>query len=111
MYHSIELPHNIPKSSFERDLDFYGLVPEEGEIKNNSIADVLVSLRTAKSKHDMFLFALEVNHRYILKRKENSSKQEIMICGDEICENDDLGKNRYHLLSQAEEALFMSTSA
>ena len=61
---SIELPHTIPKSSFERDLDFYGLGSKEGEIRENSIPTVLASLKDAKTKHDMFLLAIEAHRQY-----------------------------------------------
>ncbi len=42
--HSIELPHTVPRLSFERDLDFYGIVLKEGEIKEKSF-DMIASLR------------------------------------------------------------------
>lgn len=81
--HNIELPPAIPKSSFERDLDFYGLVPEEGGIKYNSITDVMVSLRgerdSSKMKHDMFLFAFEVNHQYTITKPSSDAQESVQI--------------------------------
>ncbi|KAL7498908.1 hypothetical protein ACHAWT_008598, partial [Skeletonema menzelii] len=70
-YGSIELPHTIPKSSFERDLDFYGLGSKEGDIKEKSILAILDSLEDAKMKHDMILFAIEVHHQYAFRSYKN----------------------------------------
>ena len=78
---SIELPHNIPKSSFERDLDFYGLGHKEGEIMEKCFADEIVSSRQdrddakkhlddAQIKYEMHVFAVEVYRQYTLKKKK-----------------------------------------
>lgn len=108
--HSIELPHTIPKSSFERDLDFYGLAPEEGEIKNNSMTDVVESLRNdldrAKKKHDMFLLASEAHHQFLFKKE--SSKTAAKVSVDNVRANLDLGISHSGKLSQAEKDLFLN---
>ncbi len=65
---SLELPPTITMSSFNRDLDYYGLVPEEGAIKHACIGDVLASLQTGKSKYDMFCLAVETHHQYVFKK-------------------------------------------
>ncbi len=105
--HSIELPPTIPKSSFERDLDFYGLVLEEGHIKYNSVVDMLVSLRgdcdSAKSKHDIFLFAISVNHQYTFNKKSSEAQESVQIRVDEL----DSSISRRDL-SEVEKKLFLT---
>jgi hypothetical protein len=108
--HSIELPPAIPKSSFERDLDFYGLVPEEGGIKHNSIADVMVSLRgerdSSKMKHDMFLFAVEVNHQYTITKKSSDAQESVEIVVSKLVTSISTGcSNGY--LSEADKKLLL----
>jgi hypothetical protein len=61
-------------SSFNRDLDYYGLVPEEGAIKHACIGDVLASLQTGKSKYDMFCLALETYHQYVFSNGKSAQK-------------------------------------
>eukprot|EP00984_Skeletonema_dohrnii_P029806 scaffold20690_cov155-Skeletonema_dohrnii-CCMP3373.AAC.11 len=109
-YGSIELPPTVPKSSFERDLDFYGLVPnpEEGEIKNNVVADVLVSLRKdrdiSKCKYDMLRLAIEVHHLYTIKKSGSGSNENVKIYVNHI--DDSIKQGRGGVISPNEKTLF-----
>ena len=117
--HSIELPHNIPKSSFQRDLDFYGLVPKEGEITERCFADEIAysrqerdvaknHLNDAQSKYEMHVFAAEVYHQYILKKRKDEEVVEIsvrLIRRD----NEEIDKDRSGYLSETEEAIFLNS--
>eukprot|EP00985_Skeletonema_marinoi_P019529 scaffold11238_cov150-Skeletonema_marinoi.AAC.3 len=118
-YGSIELPRNVPKSSFERDLDFYGLLPKEGEIKEKSLADMAAALRqdrdsaksnfvSAQSKYEMFVFATEVQHQYIMKNQISEKEVPVQILVNKIRENGDFGKDRCDYLNETEDDLFMS---
>jgi hypothetical protein len=117
--HSIELPPAIPKSSFEREIDFFGIVPKEGEVKHNSIADVMVSLRRdvdiaksnlddMKRKYDMFLFAVEVNHQYTIKKKSFDDQESVQIKVAELnVSSISTGRSSSGSLSGAENKLLL----
>ena len=119
--HSIELPHTIRRSSFERDLDFYGLVPTEGAIKDIFFADLAASLRRdrdnaksdlneAQSKYEMCFFAAEVNHQYIMNKERIKSKEIVPVSGSKIRASgaiEYIGKDRSSSLSQTEKDTFV----
>ncbi len=111
--HSIELPHTVPRSSFERDLDFYGIVLKEGEIKEKSF-DMIASLRQdrdeAENKYEMCVFAAAVYHEYITKKQRN--KEVVCISGKRIraslMDHFEKGKDRNAYLSQTENDAFVN---
>jgi hypothetical protein len=90
-------------SSFNRDLDYYGLVPEEGAIKHTCIGDVLASLQTGKSKYDMFCLAVETHHQYVFSNDRNTDKQVLI---DFRKMNETLVKERK--LSKEEAEMFVN---
>ena len=100
---SLELPPTITMSSFNRDLDYYGLVPEEGAITHACIGDVLASLQTGKSKYDMFCLAVETHHQYVFSDDRNTDKQ-VLINFRKM--NETLFKDRK--LSKEEGNMFLS---
>ncbi len=107
---SIELPPTIPKSSFERDLDYYGLVPNAGAIKTTSVAEVRASLLKehldATRKHDMLLMAIEVHHQYVLNFKKRTSDEYVQISGKEMRKA--LSQDHYDYLTGEEREMFLN---
>ena len=72
-YGSIDLPATISKSMFDRELGFYGINFEEGAINEESLTQVTNTFHLYKSKHDMFLLALEAYYQYSTKKVTTSS--------------------------------------
>ena len=116
--YSIELPHNIPKSSFERDLDFYGLVPKVGEITERCFVDEIAysrqerdvaknHLNDAQSKYEMHVFAAEVYHQYTMKKQKNESV--VLIYSRDVLKNEEMKDRRNTRLSETEKALFLNS--
>ena len=100
-----ELPHTIPRSSFERDLDFYGLGTKEGDIKDNSLRAVLASLQAAKVKRDMLLLAIEAHNQYAFNININSSHSQFF----SVTVNDLLDKlGRKGGFNEEERGLFVN---
>lgn len=69
-YGSVELPHNVPRSNFLRELDFYGVcVIDEADIKQDSSVEALQRLKQnvaeAEMNHDMFLIAVHAYHQFM----------------------------------------------
>lgn len=90
-------------SSFNHDLDYYGLVPEEGAIKHACISDVLASLQNGKSKYDMFCLAVETHHQYVFGNARSTGKKYVWIDFKKMDGN--LVKDR--VLSQEEREMFL----
>ena len=67
-YGSIDLPVTIAKSMFDRELGFYGINFQEGAINEESLTQVSNTFHLFKSKHDMFLLALEAYYQYCTKK-------------------------------------------
>ena len=65
---SIDLPVTVTESTFKRELDFYGINSEEDTIKQESVAQAMKAFHLCKSKHDMFLLALEAYYQYGMKK-------------------------------------------
>ena len=69
-YDSIELPISIPRSMFDRELDYLGITSSKDRIITDQmyIARTLQSfakpLELAKREHEMFLLALECNYQF-----------------------------------------------
>ena len=68
-YDSIELPIFIPRSMFDRELDYFGITSSKDCITDQMyIARTLQSfekpLALAKREHEMFLLALECNYQF-----------------------------------------------
>ncbi|KAL7525605.1 hypothetical protein ACHAXR_001076 [Thalassiosira sp. AJA248-18] len=67
-YGSIELPTTLPRSMFDRELDYYGIPAAQGISDQESIAKTMESLVTkfneAQMNRDMFLLALECNNQF-----------------------------------------------
>jgi len=68
-YGSIELPSCIPKSMFERELDYYGVSFEEKIIEHSSSLGTMKfikqRIRNAELHHDMLLIAANCYHQYM----------------------------------------------
>jgi hypothetical protein len=67
--YSIELPITIPRSMFDRELDYYGITLAEDRISDQeSLARTLKSLvepvAKAKREHELFLLALECYYKF-----------------------------------------------
>ncbi len=57
---SLELPINIPRSMFDRELDYYGITSAKGLITDpGSLGATTKSFAKAKSESEMFLLAVE----------------------------------------------------
>ena len=69
---SIDLPVTVTESTFKRELDFYGINSEEDTIKQESLAQAMKAFHLCKSKHDMFLLALEAYYQYGMKKSASS---------------------------------------
>lgn len=71
-YGSIELPASLPKSMFQRELDFYGL-PNTSAIKQESSIETMKELqqyvKEAELHHDMLLIATSCYHQYMMGKK------------------------------------------
>lgn len=76
---SIELPITLPRSMFERELDFYGINSTEGITDRESLFKIMDSLvapvveadkklKAVKMERDMFLLALECNNQFCQSR-------------------------------------------
>ncbi len=69
---SIELPTSIPRSMFDRELDYYGITSAENLITvEDSVVTTLKSFKKAerefmkiKREHEMCLLALECNNQF-----------------------------------------------
>ncbi|KAL7531970.1 hypothetical protein ACHAXR_004344 [Thalassiosira sp. AJA248-18] len=68
-YGSIELPTTLPRSMFDRELDYYGIASAQGIEDQESVGKTAKSLIAtfvdAQMKRDMFLLALECNHQFL----------------------------------------------
>ena len=62
----------MTESTFKRELDFYGINSEEDTIKQESVAQAMKAFHLCKSKHDMFLLALEAYYQYGMKKSASS---------------------------------------
>jgi hypothetical protein len=62
-YGSIELPNTIPQSMFKRELDYFGITPEESSVKQMSIGEIARTFKTEfqcqKLKYETFTLATE----------------------------------------------------
>mmetsp|Transcript_22500 Transcript_22500/g.46973 ORF Transcript_22500/g.46973 Transcript_22500/m.46973 type:complete len:195 (-) Transcript_22500:50-634(-) len=64
-YGSIELPVTLPRSMFDRELDYYGIASAAEDITNQkSLAKAIESFSETKMKSDMFFLALECNSQF-----------------------------------------------
>jgi len=72
-YGSIELPTHVPKSMFQRELDFYQL-KSNGNIKQETSIETLKELKQcieqAELHHDMILIATTCYHQFMMGKKE-----------------------------------------
>ena len=72
-YGSIELPPSVPKSMFQRELDYYQL-DNLGSIKQESSVELMKELKMyvekAELHHDMLLIAVNCYHQYMMGKKE-----------------------------------------
>ncbi|KAL7550480.1 hypothetical protein ACHAWF_013703 [Thalassiosira exigua] len=99
-YGSIELPASHPKSMFDRELDFYGLVPEDEAIIHKSIAEVAASLHNeyahAKIKRDVFCLATEVYHQFVSSYASSDNGVQVNIRQDQHGEFYDILRANKH---------------
>ncbi|KAL7533678.1 hypothetical protein ACHAWF_004585, partial [Thalassiosira exigua] len=74
-YGSIDLPITVPKATFDREIDYYGIRSVEGTINGESIYQVADSFHSnyclAKRKHDMFFLAMEAHNQHWMKKPNN----------------------------------------
>ncbi|KAL7480628.1 hypothetical protein ACHAW6_006303 [Cyclotella cf. meneghiniana] len=71
-YGSIVLPVNLPKSMFQRELDFYGLPSTYGITQESSIEtmkELQNCVENAELHHDMLLIATSCYHQYMVGKK------------------------------------------
>ena len=70
---------------FDRELDFYGLDTYAGEGIVNDLSITRMANQTrqelhlAKSKHDMFLLAMEAHYQYNMKKTVTSNTVQVVI--------------------------------
>ena len=71
---SIDLPITIPRSMFDRELDYYGITLLRGIAAQESLPQIMdsftVTLAEAQKKHDAFLLAYECYNRFCQHRLE-----------------------------------------
>ena len=82
---SIELPVTIPRSMFERELDYYGLAAGGGIDDHETLTKAAKSFgapyQKAKANHDMFLLALECYYQFtkhILEHPESAEAKVVI---------------------------------
>ena len=78
-YGSINLPVTISKSMFDRELGFYAINFEEGAINEESLTQVTNTFHLFKSKHDMYLLALDAYYQYSTKKATTSPSVNVNI--------------------------------
>jgi hypothetical protein len=61
-YGSIDLPHSIPKTMFQRELDYYGIAAEDGTVKPMSF------LEFAKTNEEQLKSSKETYDHHVLVR-------------------------------------------
>ena len=71
-YGCIALPRNLPKRTFVREMDYYGIHVNDDEIVSpNSALEELDCLRkslaVAELNHDMFLLAVHAYHKFMIR--------------------------------------------
>lgn len=84
---SIELPITlllITRSMFDRELDYYGIIPVRGTINNGEplfkvMDSFVLSLADAERKHDAFMLAHACYREFIQKRLEHPGADAISI--------------------------------
>lgn len=68
-YGSVQLPQNLPKSNFIREMDFYGISIDDAHINQDSSVQELERLKQnvadAELKHDMFILAVHAYHQFM----------------------------------------------
>ena len=69
----------MTESTFKRELDFYGINSEEDTIKQESVAQAMKAFHLCKSKHDMYLLALEAYYQYGMKKTASSNNVSVCI--------------------------------
>ncbi|KAL7542894.1 hypothetical protein ACHAXR_012195 [Thalassiosira sp. AJA248-18] len=83
-YGSIELPITLPRSMFDRELDYYGITSMQGIEDQVSVGKIVKALNAkvvkaqkelteAQMKQDMFLLALECNHQFWARKYHHPS--------------------------------------
>jgi hypothetical protein len=74
---SIELPINVPRSMFDRELDYYGIASAHGITEQESLAKTSQSfielLGQAKTKHHAFFLAVEFHYQFCRYKVESNS--------------------------------------
>jgi len=63
---------------------------------------------SAQSKYEMFVFATEVQHQYIMKNQSSEMEVPVQILVKKIRENGDLRNDRSNYLNETERDLFLS---
>mmetsp|Transcript_17493 Transcript_17493/g.28315 ORF Transcript_17493/g.28315 Transcript_17493/m.28315 type:complete len:202 (+) Transcript_17493:1030-1635(+) len=110
-YGSVELPLNVPKSMFDRELDFYGISSVESAVCQQSLAQVTNAFRkefaNAKSKNDMFLLALESQYQYGMKEPNSNGFVPVQISkGHEVYNERSLSSDENELFASYLQTYF-----
>ncbi|KAL3764476.1 hypothetical protein ACHAW5_000140 [Stephanodiscus triporus] len=75
---SIELPITIPRSMFDRELDYYGISSTQGIAEQESLAKTCQSFTDlfdrTKNKHHAFFLALEFHYQFSRYKVESKSE-------------------------------------
>ena len=89
---SLELPINIPRSMFDRELDYYGITSAKGLITDpGSLGATTKSFAKAKSESEMFLLAVE--------------------CYNQVCQSRNAFATRYNVAIHKDHKLFVGPLA
>ena len=64
-YGSFELPHSIPRSMFDRELDYFGIGAPESSVSQLSLGEMSQHLKQQKRRYELFQFAAECHNRFV----------------------------------------------
>ena len=64
-YGSIELPPSVPRSMFDRELDYYGIGAPESSVAQLSSGEMSQYLKEQKRRYELFQFAAECHNRFV----------------------------------------------
>lgn len=89
--YSLELPVTIPKSMFERELDYYGVAIKKDSITAETVTtfgeSLMAEYRLAEEKRCAFLLAMESHRQFLMKQRDGVFEHVtvVMDCNNDLC--------------------------
>ena len=111
---SIELPITVPRSMFERELDYYGIPTVETSIAGpRSLPELAKSFSKMKLEHDMFFLAAECFHQFWRDGLKHSpqDRAEVTISKDHALHGGTVDTKMFYTYLERHFGLVVTTSS